>query len=418
MMRLKLILIFLTGAVIFSCRSFYKLSNQNLAENYDYRQTVLHPRFEIFHEDDTLSALYVEIPKSELLYKKNDSGFVNASVKITCSLFLTYESKTAFDTISKTWMDSDPLNESYLILNLGIKTAAKQFIVRADVKDLNRNQGVTELVRADKRNRQSAQWFMMIPPSVRIPMFRNYASGEEAFSIYSSAGKFKPVYVRCYFREFPVAAPPFAEKIQVQFNYAADSIYRTEIGASSVTYLPKRGMYHFQFDTTSKAGFTVFRQEEDFPKVTDAVQLIECLRYITTNEEYNKLKEAKNKKEAIDAFWLELAGNQDRARTLIRKYYTRIQEANRLFSSYLDGWKTDRGMIYTVMGPPTSVFRTSDSEEWTYGNFNNISSLTFSFESIYNPFSDNDYILRRSGYYEPVWYRMVDRWRQGAVVND
>ena len=37
-------------------------------------------------------------------------------------------------------------------------------------------------------------------------------------------------------------------------------------------------------------------------------------------------------------------------------YYRRVRFANEEFTQYKDGWKTDRGMIYILFGPPNQVF--------------------------------------------------------------
>lgn len=404
---------------LFSCSGFNKLSNQNLAEWYDPDDNYLHPRFVVFHENNDTSVLYVEVPSFELLFKKDSDGEQTSELRITWSLFSSYDSKQMIDSSSVLYKNNNPSDESYLIYSMSFKTPGLlNYVLKVEVKDIFRNQSAITFVPVEKANRQSTQWFMLISEGVKIPLFRNHVEANETFNIYSNDTTVRKMFVRGYFRDFPLAAPPFAQNVPVKFNYAADSIFLTEVSPSTEIKLDKKGYYHFQYDTTIKQGFTVFRFDEDFPKVTDAFQLLEALRYVTTKEEYEKLLLSHDKKAAIDNYWSELAGNRDRAKILIRKYYTRVQDANKLFTSYLEGWKTDRGMIYTIFGPPSSVFRTSESEDWTYGNFNNVNSLTFTFEKIFNPFSNNDYILRRSDFYEDSWYRAVDRWREGVVIND
>ena len=136
------------------------------------------------------------------------------------------------------------------------------------------------------------------------------------------------------------------------------------------------------------------------------------LRYLTTKKEFNELLLQKNKKIAVENFWIEIAGNQSRAKSLIRKYYNRVQEANRLFTSYLEGWKTDRGLIYIIFGPPNIVYRMSDYERWIYGEAGNKLSLKFDFVKVNNPFTDNDYSLVKSPDYKEKWYHAVNYWRR------
>ena len=102
----------------------------------------------------------------------------------------------------------------------------------------------------------------------------------------------------------------------------------------------------------------------------------------------------------------------------MKKYYTRVQDANIIFSSFKEGWKTDRGMMYIVLGPPNKVSKTKFQEIWTYGELNNRNSITFSFVKVINPFTDNDYYLLRNEMLKDIWYQAVDAWRQGKVYLD
>ncbi|CUS97606.1 GWxTD domain-containing protein [Candidatus Kryptonium thompsonii] len=41
----------------------------------------------------------------------------------------------------------------------------------------------------------------------------------------------------------------------------------------------------------------------------------------------------------------------------MEEYYSRVKYANEHFGHYLEGWKTDMGMVYIIFGPPSSVDR-------------------------------------------------------------
>ena len=95
-----------------------------------------------------------------------------------------------------------------------------------------------------------------------------------------------------------------------------------------------------------------------------------------------------------------------------------MHESNKLFTSFQEGWKTDRGMIYIVFGAPNKVTKTKNGEIWTYGVSGNSASVVFSFLKIINPFTENDYYLERSESYKEPWYQAVDMWRQGRIYLD
>ena len=162
-------------------------------------------------------------------------------------------------------------------------------------------------------------------------------------------------------------------------------------------------------------GFTLFNFHNDYPLLKSAEQLIPPLRYLTTKDEFDLLVSSINPKVAVDKYWLSNAISKERARTLIRVYYSRVEFANKLFSCHLEGWKTDRGMISIIFGTPSYTSLVRNSEVWIYGDENNIHSLKFVFDQKLNPFSSNDYVLSRNYSYKNPWYRAVESWRNGKV---
>jgi GWxTD domain-containing protein len=123
----------------------------------------------------------------------------------------------------------------------------------------------------------------------------------------------------------------------------------------------------------------------------------------------------KKPKDAVDKFWLNKINSNERARNLIINYYSRVQLANDLFTSHVEGWKTDRGLISIIFGSPNYVRKNKHYETWIYGNDHNSNTIKFTFEKIKNPFSSNDFFLKRSYAYKTPWYIAVENWRSGKV---
>ena len=42
---------------------------------------------------------------------------------------------------------------------------------------------------------------------------------------------------------------------------------------------------------------------------------------------------------------------------LMEEYYSRVEYANKNFKHYLDGWRTDMGMVFIIFGSPNNVDR-------------------------------------------------------------
>lgn len=415
MSRFAIIIGIFLSVLVVSCRSSQKISDINFSGLYSI--SGLQPEVSVYQESDSVASVTIGINRIELLYKKDDNGNFSSHFRIHIRSFPTLKSAALMDSVSLEMKDADPDNPKPVLCSLKLKTPPQtEFYCLISVTDLNRQQQYRSWQKVDKSNRQSRVYFKLMDEN-GMSKTNPYLRSDERVTIVSQHEPSK-IKVRCYHRNFPFAPPPFAEKIPVQFNYAADSIYSIEYYSGMKLDFPAEGFYHLQFDTSVKAGLTLFRFDDDFPKLTDADKLIESLRYITNNNEYSKLRSASDKKEAIDRFWIELSGSRERARTLIRKYYSRVQQANKLFTSHQEGWQTDRGMIYIVFGPPATVYVYQNSEEWGYGTYGYSGTLNFTFEKIYNPFSDNDYVLRRSPFYEQPFYRAVSRWREGVAEND
>jgi GWxTD domain-containing protein len=141
------------------------------------------------------------------------------------------------------------------------------------------------------------------------------------------------------------------------------------------------------------------------------------LRYVTTTPEFQSLKKGENLKKGIDNYWLKVGGSPERAKMLIETYYTRVERANTLFASYLEGWKTDRGMCLIVFGEPNKVVRSTASETWLYGEEGKYNTLKLTFTKVQNPFTTNDFRLNRNASLKSPWYRAVEFWRQGRIIT-
>ncbi len=82
----------------------------------------------------------------------------------------------------------------------------------------------------------------------------------------------------------------------------------------------------------------------------------EDVRWIITDEErktFDALKTDDEREQFIEQFWLRRDPDPDTDNNEYREeYYTRIAYANEHFTSGIPGWKTDRGRIYIMFGPP------------------------------------------------------------------
>lgn len=114
--------------------------------------------------------------------------------------------------------------------------------------------------------------------------------------------------------------------------------------------------------------------------ITDLDLAIEQMTYIAGGTEISKIEDAEDYSEKL-ALYQEYWKSKDPSpnteeNEVLNEYYRRIDYANKHFKHYFDGWKTDMGMIYIVLGPPSNVERhpfeysSKPYEIWDYYDIN------------------------------------------------
>ena len=221
----------------------------------------------------------------------------------------------------------------------------------------------------------------------------------------------EPVQVSYYGHSFPPAAPAFSNTLaKVSKTLKPDSLFT--VSSTAAVDFKKAGLYLAQQDTASSSG-VAFRVEDDYPKPGTIENLAGPLIYICTKQEAEKLKQVGNDKKKFDQLILTITGNSDRARTFIRSYYRRVELANQYFSSYKEGWKTDRGMIFIIFGLPEEVYLFDDREVWDYKNTN--AKVRFQFTKSPTLFDPDNYVLIRDKKFADPWYETIDLWRKARL---
>jgi GWxTD domain-containing protein len=87
--------------------------------------------------------------------------------------------------------------------------------------------------------------------------------------------------------------------------------------------------------------------------------LNEDVTYIITDEErsaFKRLQTDEEREQFIESFWLRRDPTPDTIENEFKEeHYRRIAYANEHYASGIPGWKTDRGRIYIVYGPPDEI---------------------------------------------------------------
>jgi GWxTD domain-containing protein len=304
-----------------------------------------------------------------------------------------------------------------------------KIIIGFDVKSPNRESGVllseisqmgtlkkvlNDLTIRFKRQ-TTTEMFGIYTESSKEPLQRHYVNTTENFVVRRINEASQKLHVFYYRHIFDAAGSPM-NTAQRSTSKSLDVDSTFTINSNETLKFQKEGLYNIYADTSQTEGLGILVVNERFPKITRPELLLGPLLYMSTNNEISEIKKAEDYKKALDKYWLNLMnGNAPLAQQSIRSYYGRVEEANQLFTSYKEGWKTDKGMIYIILGPPDKVQRSKDREVWTYDQRGNAQNVNFTFNRRNNQFVDDHYELVRYAEYQPIWYPVVEAWRNGTI---
>jgi GWxTD domain-containing protein len=261
--------------------------------------------------------------------------------------------------------------------------------------------------------------------SMGLVLTRPYIRSGEAVAI-ASFGLGQPVRWRRYEASATAALPPFADPRRQPAAPRTLGVLDSSaapLPASALLRLPQQGLYALRVggargEPTRTVPLLVV--PPDFPGQSTAPELIDPLLYLTTAAERQQLRQAADPKRAVDQFWLASAGgDQTRGRDYIRRYYGLVTLANELFTGHKAGWLTDRGLLYVVLGAPTSVRRLPTGEErWAYNALDRTGRETiFTFRPRPSTLAPDNYELVRRPEYQTLWYAAVERWRKTLTAR-
>ncbi|MBX2953763.1 MAG: GWxTD domain-containing protein [Leadbetterella sp.] len=254
--------------------------------------------------------------------------------------------------------------------------------------------------------------------SYEVPDFQSYIYSGESFVIKSLKPSAEPLFLIRYRNNAKPALSPMSgtkRAAESEFEIAETLEIKDRVPLT----LAETGMYVLtQNPEDVKDGYGFLVVDKRYPRDTRPETLKEALVYMSTSKEIESSATYDSGKDAMDMYFLNLAkGDQELARKIIRSYYKRIEEANEFFTTYKEGWKTDKGMVYVIMGPPARVQRNRTREVWLYSQSRNTSEIIYTFYKKPNVFSEQNYELVRYPEYSAFWYPYVESWRTGKAAE-
>jgi GWxTD domain-containing protein len=401
------------------CKSTYTTTGtkHNLAAIYNPASSTIHPVFRVYHNSDQTSLLLIKIFPSELLFNQaNVEGEFISKVSIQVQLYeIDKDKPTLADSITYTYNINKKTVEKRFLTQIPLKTEmGKRYQMRIVTRDILRKEFNLSFVEVDKTSEFTEQNFNVVNQN-GIPYFNNNIPAGSVFRIEHRNDSLKKLFIDYYKNNTPLPKPTYAMTSEEFFYDRPDSTYILDYSSNLYIAFSYEGLYRYRFDTCQAEGLTIVNLGIDFPRVKTPAEMIDPLAYITTTPEYQRLLDDKNNKLTVDRYWSKIGKNVNRARELIRIYYNRVYFANYYFTNNKPGWKTDRGMVYIMYGPPHDLKKTPDSETWIYSKEGSTNSINFTFSYAPTPFSVNNFILIRSESQEWHWHEAYDAWQRGEI---
>jgi len=404
--------------------------SKDLSYIYNPAKNPLNPRYNIRNSYDDSSILSLKFFANDLFFSEaNPEGVPTAVLLVTVKLFNISQGRTVADTAVYNLNIVREKGRMEYLFNIPLKVE-KGLDYLAEVKILDRVRmkvvqsfvpfnTLSEFTRYNFYARGHFEKNELFNPVLRVNEYVNVVYLKpRPDSLYISY--FKPI------QDFP--DPPSMMLPESTPGSKPDQLVAIPYSDTIPIMLPREGIYHFSVRREIKEGFTLFNLGATFPSMTTPEAMIEPLAYLATPDELAELRASQKQKIALDEFWIKRTGNIEKARELIKIYYSRVLYANYYFTSFKEGWRTERGMIYIIYGPPDKVYKTNDGENWGYSKPIVKSSwggkytvkedyLFFTFRMRENRFSDNDFYLSRSETIVTFWDQAIQSWRKGIVYR-
>lgn len=423
-------LLVITGFLA-SCKSTQQaVDSKDLSYLYNPTKNPINPRYNVVNQSETISQLSVKFFPSDLFFSEaNPRGVPMALMIMTVKLYDVTAGSSLTDTALMNLNIVKETGKQEYVYNVDLNvTKGAKYIIEVKILDKLRLTVVQAFVPFNTLSDFSRYNFQALGHFQKNELFSPVIRENENVNLVYTKGPADSLFISYYKPYMLIPDPPSMLLPEKTLNYDPDTTIAIPYSQSTPLMLPQTGIYQCRVSRTSNEGYTFLNLGKDFPTMTTPEAMIEPLAYLTTQDELNALRSAERPKAALDEFWIRMGGNIDKARELIRIYYTRVLYSNYYFTSYKEGWRSERGMIYIIYGPPDKVYKSAEGESWGYrkpvirskwgSNFSHKDEyLFFSFRKKDNDFSDNDYFLSRSETLVTFWDQAIASWRKGLVFR-
>lgn len=386
---------------------------------YNPGKVIMHPQYKVYHATDNESILFFKLLTSEVLFNQANPQVENqARLRVTYTLYSSLANNEIAHRDTLEFVIDKKSASEQILSSVKVPTVpGKTYLLDITLEDQLRQSMVRDRVLIDRFQAQNQQdWLVLSYPENKVAFEQFFYPGE-SFRLIKANEKSDRLYISVFSPRNVLPLPPFSIGEQPDNIPLPDSSFYMAYSEQLLYKLGGQGIYVFHFKPEPAKGLCLTQFGDHYPQVTEPGDMLPPLQYITTREEYQKLVDNPDLKGTVDQFWLDKGKTFGNARDLIKVYYNRVVFANLYFASSKQGWKTDRGMIYLLLGPPFAVERAETRETWYYEAAETGEKITFEFNLADDYWIGYDYKLRRKEEFRPIWNRAVDSWRRGKIFS-
>jgi len=354
------------------------LDNINLDKEYFYVDLL------VFNNRDSLNGrldLYIELPLENLQYKRNQAtdkyeAFIDYYIVIKGSGGNVVYNNMFSETMSNSENEQKKISERSVYAIKQIYLPHDNYKLNFLLKDKNNQKEYSK--NFDFKVKDFSKKRINFSDIMLVSSYREDAEGKKEISpiVNRNVGNLKDFY---FFFEVYNSSDSLLENsynykviddknrtiIEGNYDYYLDSGVNKKI-EKLTTNLFIIGNYTLEITDKKNNELVVsknFSYRWDFLPVNlkNLDLAISQLVYVATTKEMDYIKNAKTKEEKerrFLKFWRDKDPSPGTPRNeLLIEYYNRIKIANERYSHYVEGWKTDMGMVYIIYGNPSNIER-------------------------------------------------------------
>jgi GWxTD domain-containing protein len=406
------------------------VDSKDLSYLYNPLRNPINPRYGVFNQSDQISVLSVKFFSNDLFFNEaNPRGVPMAMMFISVRVYNISMGRTLQDTaFYNLEIVKDEARDEYLYTIPLTVEKGYEYIAEVKIMDKIRVHMIHAFVPFNTLSDVNRYNFYARGHFKRNELLNPVVRRNEFIDLVFSRKPVDTLFIHYYKPYNEIPYPPYMALPEKPMNSEPDTIVPLSYSDTLPMMFPREGIYLCTVGKDINEGFTFFNFGNEFPSMRTPEEMIDPLGYLASEDEMNIIRSNTKPKMALDDFWIGCGGNVEKARELIRIYYTRVLYANYYFTSFKEGWRTDRGMIYIIYGPPDKLYKTIDEESWGYrkavvkskwGARYDVKEqyIFFNFKKRDNKFCDNEYTISRSETAVTYWDKAVQNWRKGIVFR-